>query len=222
MMMMKTNVVKDWPACRSWAGCCRLCSSAPGRSGPARCGWGGSSWWSWWWLRWWGCSWWWLRWWGWSWWWWRWCGGWGCAKIICLDNLAMLPKICRHHVLYLQLCTFWLGESQYKYLHQTNSSFTRLTKIHASGSSTWKAKVPSESVLAILQNVWTLSIYPLKFSRGTRSTHCHQNSFWLTVITIVIAKSVRQQLTLAKVKSKIFKLNTSSGRELIILRNLSF
>ena len=115
-----------------------------------------------------------------------------------------------------------VGPNQYKYHHQKNTSFTRLTKIHTSGSSTWKAKVPSESELAILQNVRTLSIYPRKFSSSTRSTHCHQNSLWLTIITIIIAKSVRQQLTLVKVKSKIFKLNTSSGIELIILRKVDF
>ena len=115
-----------------------------------------------------------------------------------------------------------VGPNLYKYHHQKNTSLTRLTKIHTSASSTWKAKVPSESELAILQNVRTLSIYPRKFSSSTRSTHCHQNSLWLTIITIIIAKSVRQQLTLVKVKSKIFKLNTSSGIELIILRKVDF
>ena len=119
-----------------------------------------------------------------------------------------------------------VGPNQWKYHHKKNTSLTRLTKIHTSASSTWKAKVPSESVLAILQNVRTLSIYPRKFSSSTRSTHCHQNSLWLTVITIIIAKSVRQQLTLVKVKSKIFKLNTwqfseklTSSKEWVILPN---
>ena len=135
----------------------------------------------------------------------------------------MLHKICRHHVFYLHFCTFWLGGPQSIQISPpAEHQFTRLTKIHTSGSSTWKAKVPSESELAILQNVRTLSIYPRKFSSSTRSTHCHQNSLWLTVITIIIAKSVRQQLALVKVKSKIFKLNTSSGIELIILRKVDF